>query len=138
MRRIALAAATLAAASLLTAGVSSARPACAPGLRPATTAQLFFGRDVGDAPGVSDEDWRAFVDQEVTPRFPGGLTVSDVYGQWRGPHGQFVREPSKALLLVLKGEGDERRGVEAIRAAYVTRFHQQSVLVVEQSACVAF
>lgn len=32
---------------------------------------------------VSDEDWRAFLAAEVTPRFPDGLTVIDAAGQWR-------------------------------------------------------
>ena len=49
-----------------------AAPACPQGLHPATTAELFFGRDVGEQVGVSDADWRQFVDQEVSPRFASG------------------------------------------------------------------
>jgi hypothetical protein len=119
-------------------GVAGGASACPSGLRPAATAELFFGRDIGDAPGVSDEDWRGFVDTEISPRFPSGLSVNDVYGQWRAPDGKFVREPSKAVLLVLAGTRGEARRLQAVREAYRAQFHQQSVLLVEQRACVSF
>jgi hypothetical protein len=130
----------LIAAAALCAGAASARPiaACSEGLRPAGTAQLFFGRSMGNAGEVSDADWRAFVDAEVSPRFPDGLSISDVYGQWKSPAGDFVREDSKALFIVLAGKPGERQRLELIRDAYKRRFHQQSVLLVEQRACVAF
>ena len=131
MRRLVFALAVGCAAAL-----PAAAGACPSGLRPAAAAQLFFGRD--EAAGVSDVDWRAFVDEEITPRFRAGLTVSDVYGQWRGRNGAFVREPSKALLLVLEGGPGEQARLHAVRAAYERRFRQSSVLLVEQKACVAF
>lgn len=111
---------------------------CQGGLKPVTTAELFFGRSIGDSPGVSDADWRAFVDQEVTPRFPDGLTVIDAAGQWRGATGTIVREPSKALLLVLGDEPGEREKLDAIRAAYKARFHQDAVMLLERRGCVGF
>lgn len=111
---------------------------CPDGLRPVTTAELVFGRNIGAAPGVSDADWQAFVDTEVTPRFPDGLTVADAAGQWRGVGGVVVAEPSKTLLLVLKGEPDERAKIDAVRAAYRARFRQESVLLIERPACVGF
>src|SRR5512135_2693629 len=123
MRRFLLAALFLG----LAAGAAEARTACPVGLRPATTAELFFGRDVGEELGVSDADWREFVDQEISPRFPNGLTVADVFGQWQGPKGAFVREPAKALFVVLSGAPSEQGQLADIRAAYRTRFHQDSV-----------
>ena len=128
-----------AAALTLLAGAAAAAPrACPDGLRPAATAELFFGRDIGEDVGVSDADWQAFLDQEVSPRFASGLSVSDVYGQWKSPKGVFVREPSKALFLVLTGAKDERDSLGVIREAYKRRFHQTSVLLVEERACVSF
>ncbi|MEX2248301.1 MAG: DUF3574 domain-containing protein, partial [Parvibaculum sp.] len=44
---------------------------------------LYFGLDRGDGGTVSERDWRRFLAEVVTPRFPGGLTVIDAYGQWR-------------------------------------------------------
>jgi hypothetical protein len=130
----------LIAAVAMCAGPAFSTPAsaCSEGLKPANTAQLFFGRSMGDAGEVSDADWRAFVDAEVSPRFPDGLSISDVYGQWKSPAGDFVRENSKALFIVLAGKPGERRRLDLIRDAYKRRFHQQSVLLVEQTACVAF
>ena len=128
------------AAAAVCAAMASAAPAgaCPEGLRSANTAQLFFGRSMGEIGEVSDADWRAFVDAEVSPRFPDGLSVSDVYGQWKSPAGDFVREDSKALFVVLDGKPGERARLDLIRDAYKRRFHQQSVLLVEQKACVAF
>jgi hypothetical protein len=123
----------------LTAGAAHAAPhGCPDGMKPATTAQLFFGRSVGWTGQVSDADWRAFLDEEVTPRFPDGLSVGDVYGQWRSPAGAFVRQNTKALFIVLAGRPDEQQRLDLIRDAYKRRFHQQAVLLVEQPACVSF
>jgi hypothetical protein len=117
---------------------ATAASACPQGLRPATAAELFFGRDMGGAGLVSDADWNDFLANDVTPRFPDGLTVGDVYGQWRGPDGRFVREPSEALFIVLSGKGDEGHRLDLVRDAYKRRFHQSSVLLVEHQACVSF
>lgn len=48
--------------------------------------KLYFGLGPVDHPerGVSEADWRGFLDREVTPRFPQGLSVMDVYGSGRG------------------------------------------------------
>jgi hypothetical protein len=125
-------------AALVATGALASPITCSAGLHRATTAELFFGRNVEDNGVVSESDWGQFVDAEVTPRFPDGLSVNDVYGQWRNPTGAFVREPSKALFLVLSGAPDERQKLDLVRNAYKARFHQESVMLVEQQACVAF
>jgi hypothetical protein len=129
--------AALALALIASPAVAAPR-ACPAGLHPATTAELFFGRNVGQEMGVSDEAWRDFLDHEVSTRFSDGLSVTDVYGQWRDTHGQFVHEPSKVIFLVLNGSPDERRNLQAVRDAYSRRFNQSSVLLVQERACVAF
>ncbi len=127
----------LAALVLGLAGAAEARPTCPVGLHPATTAELFFGRDVGPDFAVTDADWRQFVDQEISPRFRDGLTVADVFGEWHGKTG-FVREPTKALFVVLSGAPGEQDRLSEVRSAYRARFNQDSVLLVEERACVAF
>ncbi len=124
--------------ALAAAGTPAAAAACPAGLAPVTTAQLVFGRDIGDRVGVTEADWQAFVAREVTPRFPDGITVVDAQGQWRGRAGAVVREPTKMLLIVLKGQAGEGARLAAIARAYEARFHQESVLLFEQSACAAF
>ncbi|MFZ5669959.1 MAG: DUF3574 domain-containing protein [Pseudomonadota bacterium] len=116
--------------------VSTEDVLCSSGLRPATTAELFFGRNIGGRPGVSEDDWSRFVDEEVTPRFPEGLSVFDVQGQWRGEDGVTVRESSKVLMLILTDEEADREKLDAIREAYKARFRQEAVLLVERPACV--
>src|SRR5262252_4104804 len=130
----------LGVAAVLLAGCATAPPAptCPTGQDYVRTAQLFFGRNVGDEPKVTEADFRRFMDEEVTPRFPDGLTVLDGGGQWRGPSDKLVREASKVVLVVLpKGRGADSK-VEAVRNAYKTRFHQESVLLVTQASCVSF
>jgi hypothetical protein len=131
------AAASLTLACGLSACAGLAPGACPAGSHGTQTAQLFFGRDVGDRLGVSDDDFARFLDEEVTPRFPDGLTVLDARGQWRGPQG-LVREPSKVVEVVLAGKPDDRARLSQAADAYKRRFHQQSVLILTQPACAAF
>jgi len=117
---------------------TAAHGACPSGLHRAITAELFFGRDRGGAPAVSDADWKSFLDQEISPRFSAGLSVSDVYGEWREPGGRFIHEPSKAVILVLDDLSAKKGDLAHVRDAYKRRFHQKSVLLVEEDACVSF
>jgi hypothetical protein len=113
-------------------------PACPAGQEAHRTAQLFFGRNVGDKAGVSEADFHKFMDAEVTPKFPDGLTVMDGGGQWRGDENRLIREASKVVLIVLPKGRDASARIEAVRNAYKTRFHQESVLLITQAACVSF
>ena len=130
----------------LAAGCASPRPLaagaalapCPSGQSRGDAVELVFGRNDGERLAVSEDDWRRFIDQEVTPRFPDGLSVMDVQGQWRAPGGTLVREPSKIIYLVLDGGPDDPAKIAHIRESYKTRFHQKSVLLVSQKACVSF
>ena len=89
--------------------------------------------------GVSEADWNRFLDEEVTPRFPDGLTVMSASGQWRDTErGNVVQEPSKVLVLVLGDEAQDKPRVAEIATAYKQRFKQQSVLTMLRPACVSF
>ncbi len=114
-------------------------PDCRAGLAPRQVAQLLFGRNIGGRLGVSEKDWGRFVDAEISPRFPHGLTVLDSKGEWRDPARKTtVHEPSKLVEIVLPGNPDDGQRLELIAAAYKSRFRQQSVGIVVQGACVAF
>ncbi|WP_068878884.1 MULTISPECIES: DUF3574 domain-containing protein [unclassified Phenylobacterium] len=114
---------------------SAARPlACPAGQAPLRTAQLFFGAK-GPAP-LDERALRRFVDQEVTPRFPDGVTVVDGGGQWKGSENRLIREASKVVLVVLPTTGDGGGAkVEAVRAAYRTKFKQEPVVVLPPPGC---
>ena len=120
------------------AGGAQAVLRCPAGQSRAETVQLLFGRNDGDRLAVSEQDWTRFVDEVITPRFPDGLSVMDVQGQWRAPGGALVREPSKIVYLVLDGGPDDPAKVAHIRDDYKSRFHQTSVLLVSQKACVSY
>lgn len=113
--------------------------ACVPPATNMTTAEVVFGRKVGDRVGVSDAAFAAFLAREVTPRFPDGLTVVDAKGQWRDTDsGALVREPSKLVLLVFRDDADKRENLSAIAESYKRQFRQQSVLISLRASCVTF
>src|SRR5688500_2021376 len=62
--------------------------------------ELFFGTSRPDGTAVSEEQWRQFVDAEITPRFPEGLTILTGAGQFRQANGVIAREPSVLLILL--------------------------------------
>jgi hypothetical protein len=103
--------------------------------------KLYFGLGLADQPqqGVSEAAWRDFLDKEVTPRFPDGLSVIDVYGQWQGKQ-QSTPERLRSKLLVIDypDTPDNRAKVESIRSAWKQRTGDQSVLRITQPADVSF
>ena len=112
---------------------------CSGTLRPGLVAELLFGRDIGRHVGVSETAWSRFVARELTPRFPGGLTVVDAVGQWRdAASGEIVREPAKKVEIVLPGDSDGQERLEAAMKAYKREFRQHSVGLIVRDACVAF
>jgi hypothetical protein len=113
--------------------------ACAAGAEERVIAQMYFGRNIGGALGVSEEQWDGFVDSEITPRFPDGLTVADAEGQWRDAEtGAIVREPSKQLTVFLDDEARGRAALDQIADAYKAQFQQQAVALVIERSCVSF
>ena len=115
----------------------AARPAQAGGW---VRSELYFGTGGEDGDGAIDASrWRAFLDAEVTPRFPDGLTVLDAYGQWR-PQGsaQVHRLTSKVLVILHEDTPQRRADIEAIRLAWKQATGHQSVLWSRQAAEVSF
>src|SRR5262245_45767683 len=105
--------------------------ACSTPQKPQQVAELMFGRKIGDRIAVSEAQWTRFVDSEITPRFPDGLTVIDARGQWRDPDkNRIVREPSKLVTIVLPGNAEDSQRLTEIAEAYKKRFQQQSVGII--------
>ena len=97
---------------------------------------LYFGaaRPKGS---VSELEWQLFLRDEVTPRFPNGMTVWDAEGQWRGPDGKVGHERTKVLLLVHPDTEAARNAVRAVISGYRKSFEQESVLWETSHVCVA-
>ena len=83
-------------------------------------------------------EWRAFVEEQVTPRFPDGFTVQDVLGQYRGRDGRIIAEPSKILLVIHGADARPRAAIQEIRDTYRRLFQQESVLLIESPARAGF
>jgi hypothetical protein len=129
----------LAAVMVLAAPAGAQDFSCRADQKNAAVAELMFGRNIGDRLGVSEAAWSRFVDREIVPRFPDGLTVVDAIGRWRDPdRNRLVREPSKIVTIVLHDRERDQPALDAIAAAYKARFRQQSVGIVVRPACVAF
>jgi hypothetical protein len=133
------------------AGTASASTASAPTLsgdpaHPASAkgwvdTRLYFGLGPVDQPeqGISEAEWRDFLDREVTPRFPAGLSVLDVYGQWQSKDAKSPSRLRSKLLIVDYPDTEENHDkIEAIRAAWKARTHHQSVLRVTEPADISF
>ncbi|MBB5047842.1 hypothetical protein HNR60_002599 [Rhodopseudomonas rhenobacensis] len=119
-------------------GCASLPQACVAPSQPMLSAELMFGRTLRGGV-VSEAAFARFVADEVTPRFPDGLTVLDSHGQWRNPAtGVLVREPSKVLQIVFADDPDKRAALTDIAEAYKRQFRQQSVLIALHGACVSF
>lgn len=89
--------------------------------------ELFFGQAIPGGGEVSPAQWQAFVDREVTPRFPQGLTVLQAQGQWRNAQGGIDREASRVLVLLLPPDEAGGPRIDELRAAYRQQFRQESV-----------
>jgi len=112
------------------------------GAEPWLRNELFFGTAKADGTAVSAAEWEAFVDTEITPRFPEGLTVLEAAGQWQEADGDIIEERSKVVLLLYPRAAREESHaeIEAIRAAYERRFGQEAVLRAddERPVCASF
>jgi hypothetical protein len=112
--------------------------ACRAGSEAYVRLELLFGTGRKGGGEISEAEWRAFLDAEVTPRFPDGLTVLSGYGQWRNPAGVIAKEGSKVLIVWHKPQPGTDAKIETIRAAYKARFGQESVLRADGASCVSF
>lgn len=112
--------------------------ACEPGDIAMTRDVLYFGRHRPDGGFVADADWRAFVDDVLTPRFPDGLTIVSAVGQWRGADGRIEREPSEVTTILHAGDATARRAIDEIIGEYRRRFAQEAVLRERVATCARF
>ena len=110
-------------------------PECgtASGAQLRTTLYFGLGRPKGT---VSELEWQLFVRDEITPRFPSGLTVWDAEGQWQS-QGSVGHERTKVLLLVHPDTPAAQESVQAVISRYRKAFEQESVLWETAGVCAA-
>ena len=101
---------------------------CPEGLQEVARFKLFFGLDHSDGRSVSAEEWDAFLADTITPRFPQGLSLLDVKGQWQRPDGVIERENTKMVMLVRPPPLEDGMAlIDEISREYQRRFDQDPV-----------
>jgi hypothetical protein len=112
---------------------SAYQDCAANGTRVRTT--LYFGLGKPDG-SVSELEWQMFLRDEVTTRFPDGLTVWDASGQWKADKG-LQHERTKVLLLVHPDSTVAGQAISSLISSYRKAFQQESVLWETAKVCVA-
>ena len=117
--------------------IHAAASECGPNGTDRVRTTLYFGlsRPTGTVP---DSEWRSFLHNQVTPRFPQGLTVWEADGQWQRSDGAIDTERAKVLLLVHDGKPKARADLTEIVGLYKRQFQQESVLWESARICAAF
>ena len=100
---------------------------------------LYFGLSIPSGGNVSEKQWQAFVDEEVTPRFQNGFTVIDGKGQWLDQQrNKIYHEDSKVLIILHQKNTAMEKKLDSIKQRYIELYNQQSVLRVDQKVRVWF
>ncbi|HEV2862294.1 MAG TPA: SgcJ/EcaC family oxidoreductase [Pyrinomonadaceae bacterium] len=99
---------------------------------------LYFGLARPGGAVVGEAEWRSFVSEEVTPRFPAGLTSWEADGQWRRDDGTIIRERTRVMLLVHDAAAEARSKIDALIERYKKLFEQKSVMWEAAPVCVSF
>jgi len=99
--------------------------------------ELFFGTAKPNGTAVTDEEFFGFLDEQITPRFPDGLTLLKGDGQFRSGE-EIIKEESFLLILLypVKDFKDSSALIESIRDFYKSEFDQESVLRVDDPLAV--
>ena len=88
---------------------------------------LYFGTQKPEGGVVSDAEWQQFLADEITSRFPSGLTTWEASGQWRDAHNVIERERTHIVQIVHPANSEEEARIAAIIATYKKRFAQEAV-----------
>lgn len=120
------------------AGSPARDPSCPGASQAMARLEMIFGTSRPQGAPVGSDEWASFLDAEVTPRFPAGLTVLRGPGQWRGHDGHLAKEQSNILVIWHRPTHHAEADIEAIRSIYKQRFDQESVMRVDSVSCVSF
>jgi Protein of unknown function (DUF3574) len=115
-----------------------------PSSRSFVRTELFFGLSKPNRAQVTELEFQQFINREVTPHFPDGLTLLSGRGQFKTSSNRIVKEPTNLLILIYPqdrlalGKVDQNQKIEQIRKAYKLAFQQESVLRSDELSCVSF
>ncbi len=83
---------------------------------------LYFGTEKPDHSFVTETEWRQFLRDVVTPRFPG-------FTHWEA-HGSWNNKPEETHILVIIHPTGESAAIAQIIDEYKRRFAQEAVFQV--------
>lgn len=91
---------------------------------PQVLATMYFGANIPDPVSfhvVTDTEFQRFIEDSITPRFPG-FTIGDMTGYWKG-------KPERVRVVTILGEDDSsfRTNVRIIAEHYKQDFGQEAV-----------
>ena len=127
----------LAISSLACTSAPPAPSPCRPGEERAVSDSLYFGTSRPQGGEVTAEEWQRFIVEEVTPRFPQGLTSWQASGQWLSAVGTLQRERSYVLYIVHPDTAVDEKAIQEIVDRYRVEFQQEAVLRVRTPACIS-
>ena len=128
-----LASVTAASGTAASDTTGAAVPAASPGDSYKRT-ELYFGGSRPDGSVITPAEFELFLDKEVTPAFPDGLTWLEAHGQWMGG-----KEDSFVLIILYPfSDRHANRELEEIRTDYKAQFDQESVLRADSVQRVSF
>ena len=84
-------------------------------------ADLFFGRNIPGDGAVSQQQFQAFLDNTVAPRF-SGLTVFDTNGEARDASGNINKEESKDVRLIIDNTPENAAAISDVLQTYQQQF----------------
>jgi hypothetical protein len=85
---------------------------------------------------VTEAEFKCFLDNVLTPRFPYGLTWFKANGQYTDPNvsnSQVFKEDSYVVILLYPSSTDSNKKLEEIRSLYLEQMAQSSVLRVDNT-----
>lgn len=101
--------------------------------------ELYLGSQKPDGTSVSEAEISQFIDTEVTPRFPDGLTLLPGYGQFKNSSGTIIREKFFVLILFCPSQTlDTNKKIQELRQAYKKAYFQESVLRADGYSIISF
>ncbi|MCQ4079788.1 DUF3574 domain-containing protein [Streptomyces sp. RB6PN25] len=106
-----------------------------------TETTLFFGTQRPDGgPAVTEAEFQRFLDTQVTPRFPEGLTVDEGRGQYRDRYGVIEKERSYQVIVVYptSATSSANDNLDSIRHLYDKSFRQESVGRIDEAVHASF
>lgn len=107
-------------------GLSAKGDSCNEGV----VSRLYFGQTTPTGV-VTEKEWREFILESVTPRFPSGFTELQAQGRWRDGRGSIIDEATRIVEIAHDGAPITNARVRVIAADYKGRFAQQSVLITQ-------